>query len=76
MFEQAEKAYCLALLALKNKDYQTAADYFDNAADNFKDNQEFNLLRETTRLLLMVKEESARLNTEDKIEIEEVLPYG
>jgi len=76
MLNQAEKAYCLALQALKNKDYNAASDYFDGAVEYFKGNREFNLLRETTNLLLVVKKERMKLEAEDTIELEEVLPYG
>ncbi len=75
MLNQSEKAYCQALLALKNKDYQAATEFFDRAAPYFKENREFNLLRETNRLLVAVKE---RLTTadHDEIELEETVPYG
>ena len=76
MLDQAEKAYCLALLALKDNDYPAASDHFDRAALHFKDNREFNLLRQTTELLLAVKKERTKLNGDDMIELEEVLPYG
>jgi len=76
MLDHAEKAYCLALLALKDKDYPAAFDHFDGAAPHFKDNREFNLLRQTTELLLAVKKERTKLDGDDMIELEEVLPYG
>ncbi|RKX28220.1 MAG: hypothetical protein DRP47_04880 [Candidatus Zixiibacteriota bacterium] len=76
MFNPSEKAYCLALLALKRKDYRTASDHFDRAASGFKTDREFNLYRETTRLLLAVKREIAVLEKEDKLEIEEAFPNG
>ena len=76
MLDRAEKAYCLALLALKDKDYPAASDHFDRAAPRFKDNREFNLLRQSTELLLAVKKERVKLHAEDTIEREEVLPYG
>jgi hypothetical protein len=76
MLDQVEKAYYLALLALKDKDYPAASDHFDRAAPHFKDNREFNLLKQTTELLLAVKEERTMLDGEDTIELEEVLPYG
>jgi hypothetical protein len=76
MLEQEEKAYCLALLALKDKDYPAASGHFNRVASHFKDNREFNLLRQTTELLLVVKEERTKLDSDDTIEIEEVLPYG
>jgi len=76
MLNQSEKAYCEALLDLKHKDYRAAAEHFDAAVLNFKDNREFNLLRETTNLLLAVKAERQGLDSKDKIEIEEVFSYG
>jgi hypothetical protein len=60
MLNQAEKAYYLALQALKSKQYEKALNYFHAAGDFFKDNREFSILRETTSLLLAVKEEIAR----------------
>ncbi len=76
MLDQAEKAYYLALLALKDKDYPAASDHFNRAAPHFKGNREFNLLRQTTELLLAVKKERTKLDGDDMIELEEVLPYG
>ena len=57
MLSTAEKAYCLALTALKEKDYQNAIVQFDRAAEQFGTDKEFSLLRESTRLLVAVKEE-------------------
>lgn len=76
MLKPAEKAYCQALLALKRKDYAAARNLFDKAAPAFADDKEFNLYRETTRLLLVVKERLAKLDNEDKIEIEETFSNG
>ena len=76
MFSDAEKAYYLALEALKRKDYPSASNHFDKAVPHFKNNREFNLLRETTDLLLAVKKERMKFDNEDSIELEEVLPYG
>jgi hypothetical protein len=59
MLDPREKAYFQALQALREKQYQQAAGYFDQAAEFFGNNQEFQLLRETTRLLLEVKRELA-----------------
>ena len=55
MLESSEKAYCLALQALKEEQYRQAVGYFDQAAEFFVDNQEFNLLRETTHVLVELK---------------------
>jgi hypothetical protein len=59
MLNQSEKAYCLALQSLRDKKYGQACDYFGRAAAFFKDNKEFNLFHESTRLLVAVKEELA-----------------
>ncbi len=76
MLNPGEKAYCAALLALKKKDYSAAMKHFEEAAPFFKENAEFNLLMETTKLLVVVKNERMRLENDDTIEIEEALPYG
>ncbi len=76
MLNSCEKAYCEALLALKHKDYRAASDHFDTAAPHFKDNQEFDLLRETTKLFLAVKAKRENLDGEEKIEIEETFSHG
>ena len=57
MLNQAEKAYYFALQALRAKQYDRAMNYFHAAGDFFADNKEFNILRETTALLLEVKRE-------------------
>ncbi len=79
MLNAAEKAYCLALEALKRREYRRADELFEQAAGFFADNPEFRLVRETTRLLVTVKEElgsfeSAESN--ERTEIEEVMSYG
>ena len=78
MLDTSEKAYCLALSALKEKQYQQAAGYFNRAAEFFVDNPEFNLLRETTCLLLEVKTALATAETNDDsmIVIEEIFTDG
>ena len=70
MLSQAEKAYCQALTALKNGEYKSAADLFEQAAAGFTDDKEFALLRETTRLLVDVKDRLAE-HGDNKLEIEE-----
>ena len=55
MLKPAEKAYCRALEALRRKDYNDALRHFSDAGDAFTQNKEFNLLHETTRLLMAVK---------------------
>ncbi len=57
MLVDSEKAYCQALLALKNRDYQTAVMKFAKASGDFGTNEEFGLLYQTTQLLLAVKQE-------------------
>lgn len=76
MLSTGEKAYCAALLALKRKDYGLAAEQFEKAAPFFADNKEFNLYRETTRLLVKVKNELSRMEREDVIEVEEIFSDG
>ncbi len=77
MLNPSEKAYCLALQALKDKQYRLAEDYFEKAATFFENNQEFNLLWESTRLLLAVKEEIAATEGDnDTLIIEEVFSDG
>lgn len=78
MLNPAEKAYCLALQALKRRDYRQAVEHFERAAPFFRDNQEFALLRETTTLLVAVKEELKDFQADDNetIEIEEYFYHG
>ena len=76
MYNQSEQAYLQALLALKRKDYQAASEYFDRAAPYFEKNKEFNLLRETNRLLLAVKKELGSPDADDRIEVEEMFSHG
>ncbi len=57
MLVDSEKAYCRALLALKNRDYQTAVQKFAKASGHFGTNKEFDLFYQTTQLLLAVKQE-------------------
>ncbi len=77
MLNPSEKAYTLALLALKRKDYRVAIGYFERAAPHFETNKEFNLLRDTTRLLVEVKEKLSALEiAEDRLEVEEVFSNG
>lgn len=78
MLNPSEKAYCQALQALKQRDFRRAAEYFGQAAPFFRDNQEFGLLRETTSLLVAVKEELRGhvADESETIEIEEYFYYG
>ena len=76
MLSPSEKAYCRALLALKDKDYQSAQVMFDEAAPDFGDNREFNLMREVTALLIEVKKEIGGLPDSDRLEIKEVFSNG
>jgi len=61
MLSDTEKAYCQALVALKQKDYEQAVLCFEKGIVGFGTNGEFNLLYQTTRLLLEVKKETANL---------------
>jgi hypothetical protein len=76
MLKPEEKAYCRALLALKQRDYRAALGFFDQAAPGFADNREFQLYRETTRLLLTVKHKLAELKNEDTVNIKEAVSHG
>ncbi|MBD3401683.1 hypothetical protein GF420_02215 [candidate division GN15 bacterium] len=74
MLNMSEKAYVLALRALKQHNYGEAVNHFDQAAEQFATDREFVLLRESTRLLVAVKNELAalRANDDDDAIIEEV----
>lgn len=76
MLTGGEKAYCAALLALKRKDYNAASEHFKQAAPFFQEDKEFNLYFETTMLLVEVKKTLGKLEVEDKLEIEEIVPNG
>ena len=78
MLEPSEKAYYRALRALEQKQYQQAVGYFDQAAEYFDSNQEFDLLRETTRLLVELKQALAAAEKvdEDTLIIEETFTDG
>ena len=78
MLEPSEKAYYRALRALENKQYQQAVGYFDQAAGSFEGNQEFDLLRETTGLMVELKQALATAENvdEDALIIEEMFTDG
>ncbi len=76
MLNMSEKSYCVALKALKDKEYRFAADLFEKAAPFFKDNREFELLKETNRLLLVVKQRLAEFDEEETEVIQESLTDG
>jgi len=76
MLKPAEKAYFQALTALKDKDYETAAEHFDQAAPFFEKDREFAVFRETTRLLIAVIEELKKFEKEESLEIEESFSHG
>ena len=76
MIAQPEKAFIRALMALKDKDYGSASEYFDKAAPYFRGNKEFRLFRETNRLLLAVKKELRNPGVENRIDIEEMFSDG
>ncbi|MEK7774796.1 MAG: hypothetical protein AAB305_02810 [Candidatus Zixiibacteriota bacterium] len=73
MLNPAEKAYCLALLALRKRDLRAAAEQFDRAGDFFSGDKEFQLLKETTTLALAVKAEIGRYENEEDFVTEEIL---
>ena len=69
MLAGTEKAYREALDALKRKNYSEAVESFEIAALEYGTNSEFNLLYQSTRLLLEVKKELkeiARISLEEK----------
>ena len=76
MLSVGEKAYCAALLALKNKEYTSALSFFEKAAPFFNNDKEFTLYFETTRLLVEVKSKLGTLVVDDKLEIEEIFTHG
>ena len=76
MLSIGEKAYCAALLALKNKEYANALISFEKAAPYFSTNKEFTLYYETTRLLVEVKRNIGTLEIDEKLEIEEIFTHG
>jgi hypothetical protein len=78
MLNQSEKAYCQALQALQNKQYRQAAGFFDRAKEFFASNEEFNLLSETTSLLVALKLEiaAADVDDDDALVIKEVFTDG
>ena len=76
MLSGGEKAYCTALTALKHRDYKVALEQFEKAAPFFEGDKEFNLCFETTRLLVAVRDEMARLKQDDKLDVEEVFSNG
>ena len=63
-------------MALKNKEYALASEYFDAAAPHFKNDREFKLFRETAKLMVAVKAERKRMENPDTIQIEEVFSDG
>ena len=76
MLDSAEKAFCKALVELRKKNYEAAAELFGDAGDYVMDNDEFVLLRETTRLLIQVRAELTQKSKEDEIEIKEEFSRG
>ena len=75
MLSDADKAYYRALQALRDKDYRAAAGFLKYAENQFADIPELRILRESTELLLSVKDEIYELENET-IEIEEILING
>jgi len=76
MLVDSERAYSQALLALKNKDYQTAVMKFAKASGDYRTNEEFDLLYQTTQLLLAVKQELALEARDIEIAGKELLTNG
>ncbi len=67
MLTDAEKAYYKAMSSLKEKDYGGASAFLKIAENQFADEEDFRILNEATRLLLVVKDEIYELENE-KIE--------
>lgn len=61
MQTDARKAYLVAIRSLKEKNYQAAFGFLKSAEIQFADDLDFRILRETTRLLLAVKDEISEL---------------
>lgn len=76
MLSPCEKAYSRALVALKERRYEDAASLFEQAVPEFGSHREFNLFRETTRLLVAVRKSLAAERSDDSIEVEEAFSRG
>jgi len=76
MLNASEKAYYLALKALKDRDYGVASEQFEKAAPMYRENKEFVLLRKSVQLLLAVKKEIAGNAESEKLEILETFSNG
>lgn len=76
MLSEHEKAYCQALLALKQKEYSQALESFEKAAGANGTNGEFNLLYQSTRLLIKVKNELAGETLTKPLEEKELIING
>ncbi|RME27323.1 MAG: hypothetical protein D6800_05230 [Candidatus Zixiibacteriota bacterium] len=76
MFDRAEKAYCLALQALKDKDYRTALTHLTTAEPRFRQDKDFRLLLETTRLLVAVKQKLSGRDGVEELNVTEVFSDG
>ena len=76
MLSENEKAYCQALTALKQKEYSQAVECFEKAAQEFETNDEFNLLYQSTRLLVEVKQELAGATMKIPSEEKELIING
>ncbi len=62
MSNDPRKAYLRAVQSLKEKDYPATMGFLKSAEIQFADDIDFRILRETTRLLLAVKEEIFELD--------------
>ncbi|MEW6014137.1 MAG: hypothetical protein AB1690_02320 [Candidatus Zixiibacteriota bacterium] len=72
MLNEGVKAYLRALTALKEKDYRTGVGYLKIAQNQFDNSPDFRILKETTELLLAVKEEIFELEVES-MEVKEMI---
>lgn len=75
MLRAEEKAYCLALEALRNHDYAAADREFDVCREMFVGSAGFLIIAEATRLMVQIqrrKAEVAKIETQ----IKETVDYG
>lgn len=75
MLSGEEKAYCRALEALQNKDYQTADKEFDRCRELYAGSRGFHIIAEATRLLAFIRAEQQKL-TKKETDIEEASCHG
>jgi outer membrane protein assembly factor BamD (BamD/ComL family) len=75
MLSKEEKAYCRALEALQNKDYQTADKEFERCRSLYADSKGFHIIAEATRMLAFIRAEQQK-QTITASAIEETFSHG